>query len=301
MPAFLFALLFLQPPAKRPVSYEVSFPNAAHHEAEVSATFPDLSSAAPLELHMSRSSPGRYALHEFAKNVYSVRAYDSQGRELTAVQTTPSQWTVAGHDGTVRVTYTVFGDRTDGTYLGVDLTHAHLNMPSTFMWAEEVTTRPIRVTFRPPVSGWRVATQLAPTSDSLTFTAPHLQYFMDSPTELSAFDLVSWSERSGGRNYTIRLALHHTGTHDEAVRYADMAQRVVHEAEGVFGELAPYDFGTYTFIADYLPWANGDGMEHRNSTIISSSASLGSNAMGLLGTLSHEFFHSWNVERIRPR
>src|SRR5205085_8836087 len=76
---------------------------------------------------------------------------------------------------------------------------------------------------------------------------------------------------------------------------------VVHEAKGVFGELAPYDSGTYTFIADYLPYASGDGMEHRNSTIISSSASLAQAMMGLLGTVSHEFFHSWNVERMRPK
>jgi predicted metalloprotease with PDZ domain len=69
----------------------------------------------------------------------------------------------------------------------------------------------------------------------------------------------------------------------------------------LFGETARYDHGTYTFIADYLPWASGDGMEHRNSTILSSTASLGQAASGLLGTLSHEFFHSWNVERIRPK
>ena len=67
------------------------------------------------------------------------------------------------------------------------------------------------------------------------------------------------------------------------------------------GEFAPYDGGTYTFIADYLPWANGDGMEHRNSTIMTSSSSIRTNRDGLLGTVSHEFFHSWNVERIRPK
>src|SRR6185436_3658685 len=70
---------------------------------------------------------------------------------------------------------------------------------------------------------------------------------------------------------------------------------------GVYGEFAPYDGGTYTFIADYLPWNNGDGMEHRNSTIVTSSSSIRGNRAALLSTISHEFFHSWNVERIRPR
>ena len=99
---------------------------------------------------------------------------------------------------------------------------------------------------------------------------------------------------------TIKLAVHHLGTEAEVDAYAEMARKVVAEQIGIFGETSRYDHGSYVFIADYLPWASGDGMEHRNSTILSSTASLEQNAAGLLGTLSHEFFHSWNVERIRP-
>src|SRR3546814_18876350 len=80
-----------------------------------------------------------------------------------------------------------------------------------------------------------------------------------------------------------------------------MAKKIVKEEEGVYGELPDFDYGTYTFIADYLPWASGDGMEHRNSTILTGTAPLTPKALGNLGTLSHEFFTAWNVERIRPR
>src|SRR5262249_60592619 len=59
--------------------------------------------------------------------------------------------------------------------------------------------------------------------------------------------------------------------------------------------------GSYTFLADYLPWAGGDGMEHRNSTVMSSSGSIASSRLRLLDTVAHEFFHCWNVERIRPQ
>ena len=62
-----------------------------------------------------------------------------------------------------------------------------------------------------------------------------------------------------------------------------------------------FENGTYTFLADYLPWANGDGMEHRNSTVLTWRGVLPDSRVGLLGTVSHEFFHAWNVERIRPR
>ena len=64
-------------------------------------------------------------------------------------------------------------------------------------------------------------------------------------------------------------------------------------------EYAPYDHGVYTFVACYLPWSFRDGMEHRNSTSVTSNQSLQQNFMGIVGTVSHEFFHSWNMERIR--
>jgi predicted metalloprotease with PDZ domain len=305
LPALVFALVLgtqVSVSAQQSVSYEISFPNAVHHEAEVTLTASGLLRGRPAELWMSRSSPGRYALHEFAKNVYRVKVTDGAGKELVATRPNPYSWSVSGHNGTVKVTYTLFGNLGDGTYAQIDQTHAHLNMPATFMWVKGLDARPIRVRFSPPTgSDWKVASQLFPTSDPFTFTAPGLQYFMDSPTELSHYTLREWTVTAGGKSYPIRLALHHTGTEAEADSFAVLARKVVDAHMTVFGEPPRYDVGNYTFIADYLPWASGDGMEHRNSTIISSSGSLAQNMNGLLGTLSHEFFHAWNVERIRPR
>ena len=280
--------------------YEIAFPNAVHHEAEVRVEFRRVPNG-PLELRVSRTSPGRYALHEFAKNVYSVKAVDSRGRALTITRPDPHQWTVSGHDGTVVVSYTLFGDRVDGTYAAIDGTHAHLNMPATFMWARGFEDRPIRVTFRPVRPDWKVATQLAPTSDPFAFTAPHFQYFMDSPTELSAHEVRTWTVGQGRAAQTIRFTLHHAGTAIELDSFAERVKNVVAEQVAMWGELPRFDFGTYTFIADYLPYASGDGMEHRNSTVLTSSRALASPGLGLLGTVSHEFFHAWNVERIRPK
>jgi predicted metalloprotease with PDZ domain len=288
-------------PLSSQIIYDVSFPNAVHHEAEISVTFPDLPNR-PLELRMSRSSPGRYAIHEFGKNVYSIRAEDGRGETLEISRPNPYQWDVMGHDGTVKVTYTLFADRAGGTYAGIDETHAHLNMPAAFMWARGLHDRPIRITFRPPAdSGWKVASQLGPTDDPMTFTAPHLQYFLDSPTELSDHTMRTWEVTSNGRSYTMRMAVHHEGTEAEVDEYVEMAKKVVDEQIAVFGEPPAFEFDTYTFIADYLPYVSGDGMEHRNSTILASTRSLREAARGLLGTVSHEFFHAWNVERIRPR
>jgi predicted metalloprotease with PDZ domain len=281
------------------VRYELSFENAVHHEARVTVTY-DALGREPVRFEMSRSSPGRYALHEFAKNVYSVSAVDGAGRPLTLDRADPYGWTVGGHDGTVRLTYTLYGDRADGTYSQIDATHAHLNMPATLMWARGFDDRPVTVRFLPADPDWTVATQLAPTADPAVFTAPNLQYLMDSPAELSAHAVRAWQVDDAGVPRTIRLALHHGGTEAEADRFAAMAQRVVAQQIAIFGDVPDYDFGTYTFLADYLPWVSGDGMEHRNSTVITNTRSLAEAEYSQLGTLSHEFFHSWNVERIRP-
>ena len=243
---------------------------------------------------MSRSSPGRYALHEFAKNVYDLRVTDGSGRVLEVTRPDPHGWNVNGHRGHVEVRYTIFGDRVDGTYLAIDNTHAHMNMPATFLWARGMEERRIQLRIVAAKDDWKVATQLEPTDDDHVFEAPNLYYFLDSPTEVSAHELHQWTTHED--KYTIRLALHHQGTEAQGGAYAELVAAVVREQEAIFGELPEFDYGTYTFIADYLPYANGDGMEHRNSTVLSTTRSLES-AVANLGTVSHEFFHAWNVER----
>ncbi|HVS62118.1 MAG TPA: PDZ domain-containing protein [Thermoanaerobaculia bacterium] len=285
------------------VEITVSLAQRAHHEARIAILFPDLPQE-PLEVRMSRSSPGRYALHEFAKNVYSVRATDGSGRPLRIERPDAHQWTVHDHDGAVRFEYTLFGDRVDGTYAAIDETHAHLNAPASFAWARGLEDRPVQVTFERP-EGWRVATQLAATASPSTWTAPDLQYLMDSPVEVSGHQLVEWRipgpEGAAESRQLVRLAIHHLGTGAETRAYAKAAAAIVDEQIAIFGAPPRFDFGTYTFLADYLPWASGDGMEHRNSTVLTSSGSLEDRAVRNLGTVAHEFFHAWNIERIRPR
>jgi predicted metalloprotease with PDZ domain len=292
--------------AQSPVVYRVAF-TPEHHYAQIEATFSEVP-AGVLETRMSRSSPGRYALHEYAKNVFELRAYDGKGKELATTRPNPYQWNVAGHDGTVRVVYKIYGDHVDGTYLAVDPTHAHMNMPATMLWARGFDRRPIRITFVPPKDAkWVAATQLFPTSDPWTFTAPNLQYMMDSPTELSAQVIRSFTVRNpdgaDSKAQTIRVALHHDAGDAEVDQYVAGAEKIVREQGAVYGEFPLFDGGVYTFLADYVPWGGGDGMEHRNSTVVAARVSLKSPGMvqNVLDTVSHEFFHAWNVERIRPK
>lgn len=287
--------------AQGTVSYDISFLNHDQHEARVIATFRGVPGST-LEVRMSRSSPGRYAAPNFAKNVYDVTATDSRARPLIITRTDSHGWTVRGHDGTVRLAYTVWGDRIDGTYLSVDHSHAHLNMPATFIFARGLESAPITLTINPQPD-WKIATQLAPTTNPNVFTAPNLRWFLDSPTEVGPVTMRSWAKTLGGKTSTWRIALHHLGTEAQVDSFAVMARSVVDEAVAMWGEPAGYDLGTYTFIVDYLPWAGGDGMEHRNSTIITSSQTISTRQarVARLGTFSHEIFHSWNMERLRAK
>ncbi len=283
------------------IHYDVQFPNAVHNEADITLTVTDLLPG-PMTISMSRTSPGRYALHEFAKNVYDVTAVDGNGDTLEIDRPDLHNWTVSGHDGTIKFNYTLYGRHADGTYTGINEEHAHLNMPVTFAWVSSLPSAPVTVQFHPPEdSNWKVATQLEKMDEQFTFRAPDTYYFLDSPTELSNFDMTSWEAPADTTGKTIQLAVHHNGSEDDVNRYADMAQKVVAEQVAIYGSPADFDYGRYTFIADYLPYVYGDGMEHRNSTILTSTTPLeGDGAMQNIYTLSHEFFHSWNVERLRP-
>tara|TARA_R110002051_G_scaffold247426_1_gene306997 strand:- start:2580 stop:4388 length:1809 start_codon:yes stop_codon:yes gene_type:complete len=299
--SLLFLIFLTGPIGAQTNSYSISFENAVHHEAEIKATFPNLSKDT-IGIRMSRTSPGRYALHEFAKNVYNVVATDSKGNPLTITRPNPYQWDVSGHDGTIQISYTLFANRGDGTYSQIDETHAHLNIPATFMFVPELSDRDITVDFKVREDlNWKVATQLPVVSDN-TYSAPNLQYFMDSPTEISNFSVREFEVESNNKKQTVKFVLHHNGTEAELDTYWEKVKKIVLAEKNVFGELPKFDFGTYTFLACYVPNASGDGMEHRNSTILTDREGLAEGGMeGNIGTVSHEFFHAWNVERIRPK
>jgi predicted metalloprotease with PDZ domain len=179
-------------------------------------------------------------------------------------------------------------------------------MPAVFLWAVGLDLRPIQIAFAPPAgSEWRVGTQLFPTSDPLAFTAPNLQYFMDSPTELSRFLSATFTVPNGPAGQArFRVIAHAAATQPDLDAFMPVLEHLVREEEAVYGEFPSYEPGAYTFLLDLVPWVHDDGMEHRNSTSISvAGASLRTPADWgeALAAIAHEFFHGWNIERIRPQ
>ena len=293
--AFISLTLFSQA-----IFYEFAAPNAAHHEAEISITVNKLP-AGPAYFTMSRSSPGRYAPHQFGKNVYNVKAYDANGKVLKVEKADADVYKIAEHSGNVKVSYTLYANYADGTYAGIDATGYHLNIPATFMWVKGLDNASITVQFITPDAGWKIATQLQPGKDAHTFTAPGLQYFMDSPTKIGNLQFREWTVANPDKKkYTFRLALEADAAPALVDDFTKKIAKMVEEAKAVFGEVPTYDYGTYTFIASINPYVKGDGMEHRNSTMITLPG-IFDGSDDQLGVFSHEFFHCWNVERIRPK
>jgi predicted metalloprotease with PDZ domain len=309
---YLFALLgllgcasFAQQTSKpdKPVFYQISFPNAAHHEADISMTVP----AAPFgsfKVRMSRSSAGRYATHEFGKNVYSVKAHNTDGKPVEITQLEGDVWEIdRDHGDAVIITYTLFANHTDGTYASVDDSHAHLNMPAAFMWVPGLEMRPVKFEFNDlDKYGWKVATQLKHEGENI-YSAPNMQYMMDSPTELSKFNEVSWMVTNpDSKKQKINLTVHSDDDQATIDNFSTMVKKVVLEEQAVYGELPAYDYGEYTFLDDVYPSNSGDGMEHRNSTcIVATAPRVAGLENRLISTYAHEYFHSWNVKRIRPK
>lgn len=304
IPLLVFGILLasFSVKAQQEISYELSFPNAVHHEAEIKMSIPNVPAGA-LKVRMSRSSPGRYATHEFGKNIYRLQAFDEQGKKLTILQPAGDEYTIPNPSSTVKLTYTLFGNWIDGTYAGFDETHAHMNIPATFAYPLGMDKRPRTVKFNGiEKQSWKVATQLKPLANG-AYYAPNFQYFMDSPIELAAYHQASWAVKNpDGKTQTIHLLSHSKDEQKAIDSYAEMLRRMVDEHVAVWGEFPNYDYGHYYFLHDVYPDYAGDGMEHRNSTVIvQRTPKIAGYESNLLGTFSHEFFHSWNVERLRPK
>ena len=298
----LFAGVVLAQPAPKAIYYAISFPNAVHHEAEIVMTIPN-APVGTIKMRMSRSSAGRYATHEFGKNVYNVKAFNVDGTALAVKQIEGDVWEIPDHGDVVKVSYTLYGNHTDGTYASIDASHAHLNMPATIMWVVGQDARPLKFEFGDVDKyGWKIATQLKH-EDGNVYSAPGLQYEMDSPTELSKFNATSWEVANpDGKKQRINLTVHSDDDQQTIENFGKQVKKVVAEEQAVFGELPVYDYGEYTFLDDVYPSNSGDGMEHRNSTcIVQPIGKVGGNEVRLLGTFAHEYFHSWNVKRIRPK
>ncbi len=245
-----------------------------------------------LEVAMPVWSPGGYGLHWASKNVQELWAEDGEGQGLDVVQVDTSRWRIRPVTSRAYVHYKVFvGQR------AMDDSHARISGTRSLMYvvgqAPYPAGGPVTITVNGP-DGWMFATGLDAIGPGV-FTAPDYDTLIDSPIEV-AEHLDQFAFEDHGARYEIAIRNPH-GYDRDLLR--DEIQAIVAEQVEMMGG-APFD--RYVFL---LTGQNrrGGGLEHLNSTTISfkrfdSLTSADYHRLQFL--IAHEFFHLWNVKRIRP-
>jgi predicted metalloprotease with PDZ domain len=203
----------------------------------------DLSGGA-LELHMSRSSPGRYASTSSRRTYTTSDITDAAGKRSAGRETRfrmPISGTWAAWAIRPRA-LRVFGDRLDVRTSPWTDARPHQHAVGADVGPGASRIAPITVRFEPPPGrAWKVATQLFPSDDPLVFHRANLQYLMDSPGGVQRALAPHIHRSRGARNPVFRIALHHEGV--RAARRCEGCRIHVREARKVFGEFASFDTG----------------------------------------------------------
>jgi predicted metalloprotease with PDZ domain len=280
------------------ISYRLAFPQPHTHLYEVTLTIGQVARG-ELDVSMPTWTPGSYLQREFARHVQDFAASDGNGQPLRWTKVDKATWRVmsgasAGSLRTVKVFYRVYANELATQTSHLDADHAYFNGTSIFMYVPGAKDQPHRLKFDPP-AGWQVTTPLglAPEADGY-FTAPNYDVLADSPTEIGNHKLLTFTVR----NKVHRVSIYGRFNFDEK-RLTDDLAKIVEENAKLFGSL-PYEH--YQFLIAVQPGLGG-GTEHINSNISMTSPEAFTSEAGyrrFLGLESHEFFHTWNVKRLRP-
>ncbi|ABS27530.1 M61 family metallopeptidase [Anaeromyxobacter sp. Fw109-5] len=270
--------------------YRLSLPEPHTHLFHVEAIL-ERPGAAPV-LALPVWTPGSYLVREFARHLEGVQAEDGQGRRLGIERLDKQRFRVSAGDAErVVVRYRVYANELTVRTCHLDGTHGFLNGAAVFLFAPGREGEPHVVEVSPP-EGWAVSTALP--GGPTTFTARDYDELADSPFEIGRHRLVTFAAL--GRPHEI--AIWGRGNLDEA-RLAQDARRIVETLGGLMGGL-PYE--RYLFILHLTEKRRG-GLEHAASTTLN----VGRMQFfprdvyeETLGLFSHEFFHLWNVKRMRP-
>jgi predicted metalloprotease with PDZ domain len=302
--ATILVLSLLQArPAAKPytIAYSIAMPDAASHLYSITITASGLADRT-LDLQMPVWSPGRYGRMDFAKNVqeFSATGGGSDGKPLRWTKINGSLWRIsAGPSPSVRVSYRVFANAPmSGTFSVLDTTHANWNGGSLFMYVDGHKQDPVSLDVTPP-ENWTIMNGAVKSAGQRHFDFPNYDLLIDTPTEVApAGALMLDSFVVDNRTY--RVMVHHNGPVSAATRqrFVGDVERIVRYENSVFG--AP-PLEEYTFLFN-IGFPGGDGMEHLYSTQIQSRRFWTDTATFLpgIGSASHEYFHVWNVKRVRP-
>lgn len=278
---------------KAPIKAALRPLDLAQHELEVELALPPELTAAGCVLTLPAWTPGSYLVRDYARLLDRFEASDWRGRPVAVAKVDKQSWRLPPLAKGGKVRYRLFCNDLTVRTNHVDAGHAQIVGAATFLHAERETDRPFEVRFEGFPPGWKVATAL-PKRDG-AFLAPGFDALVDSPFELGAFRLHRFA--TGGARFEIAMTGDHAGDED---RIVEATRRIVEACGAIFGG---FPFRRYLFQLTFAPGGRG-GLEHRDSTLLlhdPHSLSAPSGYHDLYTLIAHEFFHVWNVKRIRDR
>jgi len=287
--AAVFLLLLVVPalPAQATIRYQVVLSRPAEHTFHITMTIPGVEESVSVQM---AAWDGLYQIRDFAHHVTALRASSPSGRVFPVTRLDKQTWRIDG-SGEVRVEYDSFWDEAGPFGTQFDGDHAFLNLAMVLCYVPDRLAEDTVVRFESLPQGWRVAAELpagtGADSGAAAYRAESYDALVDAPVEIGSFDEVQF--RAGGR--PMRVVLH--GDSVDRARLVSTLTAIVDYETQLMGE-AP--FASYTFIFHIGRRFGGGGMEHGNSTAIAVDS-----GATLANVSAHEFFHLWNVKRIRPR
>lgn len=287
----IVSMLIAAVPCAAITDYTISLSNPDQHLLEVQILLPEGPSQRELQLPVWNAL---YQVRDFAKYVNWVRAKDPAGRALPVRELDKSRWQIGGAEGGAVVEYQIFIDSFGPFGAQFNSHHAFLNLAQVLMYPLDARNGPMAVRFSQVPEGWRIATPLASTSEN-RFSAENYDRMVDSPVEMGSFREADFDE--GGAHY--RIVVDAESDEYDMEKIAAMLHKIVAAATSWMDD-RPFD--TYMFLYHFPKGPAGGGMEHAYSTAIDVNAEVLSRAPEVLASVTaHEFFHLWNVKRIRPQ
>ena len=302
-----------RPPELAPeIVYTVSMPRPHTHllEVEIRISRPK-EMAYTIDLVMPIWTPGSYMVREFARHVQDFKATDGAGKELSWIKLDKNTWRVTTVNALDwRATYRVYANELSVRTNELNSEHAFWNNAALLMYPRGYLSAPSTIQIVAP-QPWKVATALPPESGRKnTFRAENFDVLYDSPVEVSDFKTIAFEVKGVPH----RIVIDGEGNYDAEKMRVDVKKIVETQIELMGGE---FPYPDYTFFL-HLRSNAGGGLEHRNSTALGyprfgfgpgrgeggdaavPSAPQQRTYRGFLSLVSHEFFHLWNVKRIRP-
>ena len=270
------------------IRYTVSLANTSQHLLRIQIDLPPGAAERDLQL------PVWYALYQvrdFSQYVNWVRIINSAN--ISILKLDKSRWRITGAEAGAQVEYEIFADNAGPFGAELNSHHAFLNLAEILMYPTDARDVPMQIRFTDVPLAWKIVTGLQAVSDG--FLAKNYDELTDSPVEICACDEKDFDEAGGHYRVVVDAA---SGDYD--MNKIVLAIRQIVAAETAWMNDRP--FTTYTFIYHFPRGSGGGGMEHANGTAIDISAhTLATDFPAFEGVTAHEFFHLWNVKRIRPQ